>query len=33
MGVATYQLTKELPDAYKKFLPDPESLRKQIENE
>ena len=33
MGVATYKLTKELPEPYKQYLPDPESLRKFLENE
>src|SRR3989339_782739 len=30
MGVATYKLSKELPEVYKKYLPDPDVLRKMI---
>lgn len=30
MGVATYKLSKELPEAYKKYFPDPDVLRKMI---
>lgn len=30
MGVATYKLSKELPEEYKKYLPDPDVLRKMI---